>query len=329
VALSVVPAVTRLRQNRLRRLGLDRLRPWDLGCDPDGLPPLRPYQGEAELEERAEAVFGRVSPVFAERYALMRREGLLDFPNQPGKRPGAFCTGLPHRRRPFVFGNAVGTAGDVRTLLHEMGHAFHGFETMEALPLVFQRSYGMEIAEVASMSMELLAAPFLGREEGGYYSGSDLRRERLRHLESILSLIPHVASVDAFQQWVYTEGVGAGQDARDAAWLRIRSRFDAGVDWSGLEGQRTMRWYQQQHIFSNPFYYIEYGLAQFGALQVWRNAGEDRAGAIAAYRRALALGGTRPLPELFAAAGARLIFEPEGIAELVSLVEAELEALDR
>jgi oligoendopeptidase F len=184
------------------------------------------------------------------------------------------------------------------------------------------------MAEVASMSMELLTAPYLGRDRGGYYAEAEERRARIEHLEHILELLPHIASVDAFQQWIYTSGEGAEAGARDAAWLRVRGRFEAGLDWTGLEAERVARWYQQLHIFLIPFYYIEYGIAQLGALQVWRNSLRDPQAALAAYRRALALGGTAPLPELFAAAGARLAFDSATMGELVGLIEEQLAALE-
>jgi oligoendopeptidase F len=171
------------------------------------------------------------------------------------------------------------------------------------------------------MSMELLAAPYL---KGTLYSEDEERRARSAHLEELLTGVAHIACVDAFQHWIYTSGEGGDRDARDRKWLELRERFGRGVDWTGCERERVARWYEQIHFFNYPLYYIEYGIAQMGALQVWRNALSDQAGAVAAYRRALALGGARPLPELFAAAGARLVFDAEGMAPLVDLVEEEL-----
>jgi oligoendopeptidase F len=161
----------------------------------------------------------------------------------------------------------------------------------------------------------------------GYYNEVAARAARLEHLEDILLALPHIASVDAFQAWIYTHPDGADATARDAKWLEIRSRFERGVDWSGLDQQRIARWYRQLHIFELPFYYIEYGIAQLGALQVWRNARRDQADALARYKSALALGGTRPLPEIYAAAGAKLVFDAATMRELVDLVEEEMEAL--
>jgi oligoendopeptidase F len=176
------------------------------------------------------------------------------------------------------------------------------------------------------MSMELLAAPEL-RQPAGFFTPHDHRRARLEHLEDVITVLAHVASVDAFQHWIYTDPAGADAAARDAAWLRLRARFDVGTDWSGLDRERLARWYRQLHIFLYPFYYIEYGIAQLGALQVWRNSRRDLATAVERYRAALALGATRPLPEIYAAAGARLAFDGAIIAELVAEVESEIDRL--
>jgi oligoendopeptidase F len=324
---TVVPAVARRLARRQATLGLDTLRPWDLDPDPLGRPALRPFEEVADLIAPAAAIFGQIDPTLGGYYRTMVDERLLDLDSRKGKAPGGYCTTFAHRGRPFIFMNSAGVASDVTTLLHEAGHAFHAFE-VQAQPLLFQRETGSEMDEVASMAMELLAAPYLGRDRGGYYAEAEARRARIEHLEGILTLLPHIASVDAFQQWLYTSGAGADADARDAAWLRIRGRFEVGIDWSGLEAERVARWYHQLHIFLVPFYYIEYGIAQLGALQVWRNSQRDPQGALDGYRRALALGGTAPLPELYAAAGARLAFDSATMGELVGLVEEQLAALE-
>jgi oligoendopeptidase F len=334
VERTVVPALSRRMRTRARQMGLEELRPWDaidtlMGvADPLGRPPLRPFADVETLAARAEGIFTRVDPAFGARFRLMREEGLLDLDSRQGKVPGGYCTSFPFRRRPFIFMNATGMDSDLRTLLHEGGHAFHGFEAMASQPLLFQRHPGHEMAEVASMSMELLAAPYLGTEAGGFFEPEDERRSRASHLLGVLSALAHIASVDAFQHWIYTSGEGHDRDARDRAWLRVRDRFDPAVDWSGLSDLRAARWLGQPHIFVNPFYYIEYGIAQLGALQVWRHSLGDQAEAVAAYRSALALGGTRPLPDLFAAAGASLVFDAATMGELVALVEDQLSAIE-
>jgi len=224
--------------------------------------------------------------------------------------------------------NTVNVDDDVRTLLHEAGHSFHVFETAN-LPLLFQRHPGAEMAEVASMSMELLAAPYIDQEHGGFYSEADAVRSRRWLLERAVIFFTHCASVDAFQQWIYTAPEGRDAEARDRKWLELRRRFEGDmVDWTGLDSERVARWYYQLHFFEFPFYYIEYGIAQLGALQVWRNSLNDPAAAVRQYREALALGATRPLPDLYKAAGARLIFDSDGMRELIEMVEEELATLD-
>ena len=327
VEAAVMPAVERLMAHRRERLGLDTLRPWDTGVDLYRERPLRPFQTADEFVAGARRVFAAVDPALGAQFATMADEGLLDLESRPGKAPGGYCTKLPWRGRPFIFMNAVGVPDDVNTLVHEAGHCFHDFAAHE-LPLVWQRSTGHEAAELASMSMELLAAPYLARPTG-YYDQADADAAMLEHLSDVLTTLPHVASVDAFQRWIYTSGEGHDAAARDAAWLRIRARFERGVDWSGLERERVARWYRQLHIFELPFYYIEYGIAQLGALQVWRRALADQGDAVARYRAALALGGTRPLPEIYAAAGARLVFDAPAMAELVALVEEHVDRLQQ
>jgi oligoendopeptidase F len=216
----------------------------------------------------------------------------------------------------------------VRTLLHEAGHAFHGFATTEHLPYLKQRRYGSEMAEVASMSMELLASPYLRKRDGGFYEDADYARARVEHLEGIVKLFTWVAPVDEFQQWVYTDPAAADRDVRDAKWVEIWAKYDPDTDWSDLNDYRVARWYKQLHIFLYPFYYIEYAIAQLGALQVWRNALADQEQAVEDYRAALALGGSKPLPELFDRAGARLIFDEAGMAELVALIQQQLSSLE-
>ena len=224
--------------------------------------------------------------------------------------------------------NAVGTAGDVETLLHEGGHAFHVFECAN-LPYVQQLTIPSEFAEVASMSMELLAAPYLTRDNGGFYSDADAARTRIKHLEDIVLFWPYMAVVDAFQHWVYQNGEAAEDpDACDAKWARLWDRFMIGVDWSGLDKEKETGWHRKLHIFLEPFYYIDYGLARLAAVQVWNNAMDDQAKAVRQYRRALALGGTASLTELYQRAGAKLAFDAETLREAVSIIASTLEELE-
>ncbi len=329
VGEAVLPAVERIHERRRASMGLERLRPWDLTCHPLGREALKPFDDARAFVDRTSQVFSHVDPDFQRYFDTLDEHRLLDLDNRKGKAPGGFCDDLHFSHMPVIFMNAVGIDEDVRTLLHESGHAFHAFEVFRR-PLIFEREYGSEIAEVASMSMELLASPYIGRRDGGYYEEADANRSRAELLEGTILFFPHCASVDAFQQWAYTSPDGADVDARDRKWLELRRRFEGdAVDWTGLDAERVARWYQQPHFFSSPFYYIEYGLAQLGALQVWRNSLSDHGAAVRRYRDALALGATRPLPELYAAAGARLVFDAAGMRELVEVVEEELARLDQ
>jgi oligoendopeptidase F len=321
----VVPASLRALEQRRLRLGLDRLRPWDLAIDPWRATSPVPYQDVSELQDTAAQIFTAVDPALGGQFRTMMAEGLLDLESRPGKAPGGYCDTLHARGRPFVFMNAAGVAEDVTTLLHEAGHCFHAFAS-HARPFIWQRHPGAESAELASMSMELLAAPHMARPTG-YYTEADAMSTRLEHLEDTLLSLAHIASVDAFQNWIYTGPEGGDAAARDQAWLALRNRFEPGIDWTGLTAERIARWYRQLHIFLYPFYYIEYAIAQVGALQVWRNARRDPQRAVAAYRRFLALGATRPLPELYQEAGVELSFDARLIGELVVMVEAEMAAL--
>ncbi|HJR33661.1 MAG TPA: M3 family oligoendopeptidase [Gemmatimonadales bacterium] len=321
----VVPAYARVLAARRQRLGLEALRPWDIPVNPYRAEPLRPFKTGDQLARGTEKIIGALDPVLAGQFRTMMDEGLLDLDSRKGKAPGGYCDTLHVKGRPFIFMNASGVLDDLVTLLHEAGHAFHAFAS-HAQPLVWQRHPGAEAAELASMSMELLSGPHLGPPDG-MLDQRDAAIARLEHLEDVLANLVHIASVDAFQSWIYSSGEGGDPVARDQAWLRIRSRFEQGVDWSGLTAERIARWYRQLHIFLYPFYYIEYGIAQLGALQVWRNRMRDGAPALEAYRNFLALGATRPLPDLYRTAGAQLVFDAVAMRPLIDLVEEEIDQL--
>lgn len=323
----VVPAASRIYERRRQQLGVETLRPWDLDVDPALRPPLRPFQSETELIEISARIFHRVDETLGGYFDIMREEGFLDLANRKGKAPGGYCTEFPVSRRPFIFMNAVGLQSDVRTMMHEAGHAFHAFESM-ALPYIHQREVGMEFAEVASMAMELLSAPYWHQNEGGFYDDEGYARARIEHLEGIVLFWPYMAVVDAFQHWVY-ENMDVARDpaACDAKWSELWDRFMPGVDWRGLEDVKATGWHRKLHIFTIPFYYVEYGLAELGSVQVWANALKDQAAAVRAYRAALALGGTRSLPELYATAGARFAFDHETMRSAIALLESQLDEL--
>lgn len=334
IEATVVPAARRVYARHRARLGVETLRPWDLSdgwfnrpVESGGRAPLKPFGDVAEMIARTGDIFQRVDPTLGGYYADMRGAGLLDLDNRKNKSPGGFCTDYSYSARPFIFMNAVGVHDDVQTLLHESGHAFHVYETA-GLPYFQQQDVTMEIAEVASMSMELLAAPYLTEANGGFYTPRDAARARSEHLEGMLLFWPFMAVVDGFQHWAYMHPQDAVvPEACDATWARLWARFIPDIDFSGLEAVVATGWHRKLHIFQLPFYYIEYGLAQLGAAQVWANSLTDPAGALAAYRRALALGATRPLPELYAAAGARLAFDAETLGRSVALIETTLAQL--
>ncbi len=331
----VVPASARVYEKIKARLKVDPLRPWDIGGDPQrtgpdpfNRPQLRPYQTIDALESGLETVFQRVDPELGAYFSTMRREKLLDLDNRKGKAPGGYCTDFPMSKRPFIFMNAVGIHDDVQTLLHEGGHAFHAFESFP-LPYMQQQDYPMEFAEVASMAMELLAAPYLADDEAGLYNEAEAARARVEHLESALRFWPYMAVVDAFQHWVYTNHAAATDPTNcDAKWAELWDRFIPVVNYVGLEDVKATGWHRKLHIFQIPFYYVEYGLAQLGAVQVWANALQDQAAAVRQYRGALALGCTRSLPELYAAAGAKLAFDADTLKRAVDLIETTIDKLD-
>ena len=274
-------------------------------------------------------IFNSVDLELGRYFAIMAEEGLLDLDTRSGKALGGYCRTLDMRKRPFIFMNGVGVHDDVQTMLHEAGHAFHVFETA-ALPLYWQADKPMEFAEVASMAMEKIAAPYMIKENGGFYTAAEAARARIEHLENEILFLPYMAVVDAFQHWVYTHPEVAMNAANcDAAWDALWDRFMPGIDWTGFEEARMTGWHRKLHIFTVPFYYIEYGMAQIGALQVWRNSLSDQAGALAAYRHALSLGGTKTLPELFATAGAQFRFDADLLSELVALVENTIDGLEK
>jgi oligoendopeptidase F len=320
----VVPAASTLHERQRQRLGVETLRPWDTNVDPSGLPALRPFESIAEFEADTAAVFQKLDPQLAGYFDTMRDEDLLDLDNRKNKGPGGYCTGFPVAKRPFIFMNAVGVHGDVRTLVHEAGHAFHGFEKFD-LPYEMQRVVTAEFNEVASMAMELLTLPFWTE----YYSEQDYARACVDHLEKIIHFWPYMAVVDAFQHWVYTHPDAADDPTNcDAAWADLWRRFIPGEDWSGFEDAMMTGWHRKHHIFRYPFYYVEYGMAQLGAVQVWANMLRDQPKALKAYRDSLALGGTKTLPELFATAGARFVFNHQTMREGVDLLMRTIDELE-
>ena len=318
----MMPVLRGLQARRREQLGLERLRPWDLAVDPFNRAPLRPFNNVAEMVARTQTIFDRLDPQLAAGFRQMQDVRLLDLDNRKGKAPGGYQSTLNEARLPFIFMNAVGVQRDVETMLHEAGHAFHALAT-RGEDFTYYRHAPIEFCEVASMSMELLGSEHLDT----FYAPAEVRRARRDHLEGIVKFFPWMAIIDAFQHWVYSHP-GHTRAERTAAWLGLMDRFGDDVDWSGWEESRAHLWHRQLHLFLHPFYYVEYGIAQLGALQVWANSKRDPAEALRAYQRGLALGGSRPLPELFAAAGCRFAFDRETIRPLMQLVRDEMAKLE-
>ncbi len=335
IETAVVPAVKRILSKKRGRLGYDAIKPWDwipergVLAETGDSEPLKPYQGQDELIQHTLNIFNKLDAELSHHFATMAEENLLDLDTRSGKALGGYCSTLPLRKRPFIFMNGVGTQDNVQTMLHEAGHAFHVFESNE-LSLIWQTNAPMEFCEVASMSMELLAAPYLTKENGGFYTTSEAARARIEHLEGIITFLPYMAVVDAFQHWVYTH-IDEAIDPNncDAKWDELWHRFIPDIDWAGHEDVRMTGWHRKPHIFGSPFYYIEYGMAQIGALQVWRNSLHDPEKALKDYRRALAYGGTKTLPELFEASGAEFRFDSAMLQELVDLIESTIADLEK
>jgi len=319
----VLPVIERLERERRDRLGMEILRPWDLQVDVSGKPPIRPFTSGEQLADLATNVFERLDPYFAECLRTMRAMGRLDLDSREGKAPGGYNYPLYETGAPFIFMNAVGTTDDVVTMLHEGGHAVHSFLT-HSLPLNGFKSFPSEVAELASMSMELLT---MDHWHLIYADPSELRRAKRDQLERVLSILPWVATVDAFQHAVYTHPTWTAEE-RSSAWLATHARFSGRItDWSGMEAERAMLWQKQLHIFEVPFYYIEYAIAQLGAIGVWRNYKRDPQEAVQRYTEALKLGYTRTLPEIYAAAGIRFDLSRAYISELIGFVQDELDRL--
>ncbi len=314
-----MPVRADIYKQRKSQMNLSSLRPWDLDVDPQGREPLEPFETIDDYIARTKQVFSRLDPELGDQFQEMIDLGLLDLASRKGKAPGGYQENLWEARKPFIFGNVVGTDYDLRLIMHEGGHAFHSLACADE-SLLSYRDPPIEFCEVASMSMELFASPHLGL----FYNELDAKRSYRLHLESIIRRLPWIATIDAFQHWLY-ENANHTSSQRRRAWLQIHNRFGGGlINWSGLELQQEYLWHRQSHIFKTPLYYIEYGIAQLGALGLWLQSRQDVSGALSNYRKALTLGGSRRLPELFAAAGLKFDFSEKTIAQLVDAIGQEL-----
>ncbi len=323
IRLEVVPVLRKLREERKKTLKLERLRPWDTQPDPLGLEPLKPFSSVSELEDGLERIFKALDPELGAFFSEMRQQGNLELETRPGKVPNyGYNTFFAQSKQSYIYWNAMGADLDVRVLLHESGHAFNFLSSMKAGLPIWDLAPPLEFCEVASQAMELLALPLLEKPIG-FYSKADAARARRDELETLLRVMVNVALEDKFQHWLYTQP-SVTMAELDAKWCELSAEFSSGVDWSGLEREQAKGW-QNGHILTAPLYMLEYAIAWLGALQLWRNSLENPKKALEQYKSALALGGSRPLPELFEAAGVKFAFDRDTVRELMGFVQAQLE----
>ncbi len=316
----ILPLHKMLVERRKKKLGLDVMRPWDGDAEPIGTEPLHPFETGKELSDKAIAVFGKLGDYFSGCLNTMTDMKRMDLESRVGKAPGGYNCPLAETGVPFIFMNAAGTVNDVITMMHEGGHAVHSFLS-HSLPLSSFKEYPMEIAELASMSMELFS---MEHWDIFFSDKSELQRSQIEELERVISVLPWIATIDKYQHWLYTNP-GHTNEQREAEWMKILAEFSTGVtDWTGFEEYRAYFWQKQLHLYEVPFYYIEYGIAQLGAIAMWRQYRENKEQALENYKAALALGYTKTLKELYATAGIRFDFSPVYVAELGSFVKERL-----
>lgn len=319
----ILPYLRDIYRKKASAMKLERLRPWDAKADALSREPLKPFQKGSELIEKVGLIFDRLSPKTSAYFRTLKDEHLIDPDSRVGKAPGGYQIGFEESGKPFIFMNAAGTDGDIYTLLHESGHSFQQFEVAK-LPLTAYHDIPSEFAEVSSMSMELIGSTDLSPF---YPNHEDAKRSRASELEEIIWLFPWVASIDSFQHLLYSHPNHTASDRKEM-WLSVMDRYDAGIDYSGFEDAKAYLWQKQLHLFEVPFYYIEYGIAQLGALQVYANFRKNPQKALDDLFAAEALGSSRPLPELFARANIRFDFSRETIEPLIRDVCDELSTLE-
>jgi oligoendopeptidase F len=323
VKLHVMPLVNEIYKKKKERLGVDTLRPWDIEAEPAGTKPLRPFTTGNDLTEKTIACFTKLRPFFGDCLQRMKEMNHLDLESRKGKSPGGYNCPLAESGAPFIFMNAAGQMHDVTTMVHEGGHAVHSF-LAHPLSLTGFKEYPMEIAEVASMAMELFSMEYW---DSFFDNADDLARAKEHQLERVITIFPWIAIIDKFQHWIYNNPDQTHQQ-RTAAWVNILNEFkDDVIDYSGLEKYRSTAWQRQLHLFEVPFYYIEYGIAQLGAIGMWMQYKKDKHNALDKYCDALSLGGTKTLPELYKTAGLDFDFSPAKIKVLMEFVEGEMSGI--
>ena len=323
VATEVVPILNELSIERKKALNISELKPWDLSVDKGNRPALRPFETGKELTSKTIECFSKLDPFIGECIATMEEMGHLDLESRKGKAPGGYNYPLYETGFPFIFMNSVGSVRDLVTMVHEGGHALHSIVT-KSLELVSYKNVPSEVAELASMSMELLSMEYW---DLFFTNEEDLKRAKKDHLEQILETLPWVATIDKFQHWIY-ENPEHSTEERRKNWNLIHSEFSSShIDWTGLEHYKDNIWQKQLHLFEVPFYYIEYGMAQLGAIAVWKNFKENKETALKQYLEALKLGYTHSISEIYSNAGIKFDFTASYIKELMAFVKEELKKL--
>jgi oligoendopeptidase F len=316
----VVPIVNEMTRERKKLLSVDKLRPWDKAVDPEGRDALKPFTSGKELTDKTIECFGNLDPYLGQCLSIMKEMGHLDLESRKGKAPGGYNYPLAEIGVPFIFMNATSTLRDLVTIMHEGGHAIHNFVTRD-LELNDFKSTPSEVAELASMSMELLS---MDHWNVFFTDEAELKRAKREHLEDILETLPWVATIDKYQHWIY-ENPNHSLAQRKTEWNKIFDQFaDTVTDWNGLQPAKDYLWQKQLHLYEVPFYYIEYGMAQLGAIAVWRNFRKDKQKGLQGYMNALKLGYMTTIPEIYKAADIKFDFSEAYIKELMNFVREEL-----
>ncbi len=323
VRKEVLPLVNQIYDEQKKRLGLDVMRPWDTEAEPAGIKPLRPFTDGKDLLDKTVKCLDELSPFFGDCLRKMDKLNHLDLDSRKGKAPGGYNMPLAESGAPFIFMNAASQMSDLTTMVHEGGHAIHSFLSHD-LELTGFKEYPTEMAEVASMAMELFT---MDHWEVFFDNEDEMKRAKRHQLERVITIFPWIATIDKFQHWIYENPTHTIEERKEN-WLRILNEFSTtSIDFSGLEQYRSQNWQRQLHLFEVPFYYIEYGIAQLGAIGMWKQYRENKEKAIENYINGLKLGGTKTLPELYKSAGISFDFTPEKISELMLFVKKELETL--
>jgi oligoendopeptidase F len=319
----IVPLQKALLEYRRTELGIDQLKPYDTDAEPVGKKPLQPFANGEEMLEKSIVVFDKLRPFFGECLSKMKEMGRMDLDSRMGKAPGGYNCPLPETGVPFIFMNAAGTVNDLITMMHEGGHAVHSFLSHD-LPLSAMKEYPMEIAELASMSMELFTLEYW---QDFFATKEECQRAQWEEMERVIDVLPWIATIDKFQHWLYTHP-GHSVEEREKVWKEIHQEFSTGnIDWSDFSEYQNSFWQKQLHLFEVPFYYIEYGIAQLGAIAMWRQYKQNKELALDNYMAALSAGYTKTLKGLYSIAGIKFDFSPAYIKELSGFVHNEMQKL--